>query len=71
MNCFEKIEDELVVGSTDAHLLKYEATLGYNGYFESSNLKEIYSVNAISLENCFIAGKVQNHKEKEEEGELE
>jgi hypothetical protein len=39
-----KLGHELLVGTSDCHLLKYEATLGYNGYYKSQSLSEVYDI---------------------------
>jgi hypothetical protein len=44
-----KLGHELLVGTSDSHLLKYEATLGYNGYYKSQSLSEIYEIVDLGL----------------------
>lgn len=62
INTVSKHGHELLVACSDSHLLKYEATLGYSGYYQSQNLSEIYDILEIAptqgaSDMCAIAGK--------------
>jgi hypothetical protein len=50
-------DNELLVGTSDSFLLKYESTLGYSGYYQSAQVTEVYALCEVSPGVCAVGGK--------------
>lgn len=46
INQMAQIDKELLIAMQDPHLLKYDSTLGYHGFYESRTMSQIYAIHA-------------------------
>jgi hypothetical protein len=47
--------NELLLGTADNQVLKYESTQGYRGYFESQSLSQVYDLCDVGLGQDIVA----------------